>query len=87
VLCNVRYSSNSKVSYRKSSKQEGKLTLLHLPRFKQIFAFMDSLNLEVSENDRKELPLLKDHFLLAVHAPDATVVYYNIARGLVKPIN
>ncbi|PWN35432.1 uncharacterized protein FA14DRAFT_160579 [Meira miltonrushii] len=61
--------------------------ILQTARFKQIFAFLDTLDLHVSDNDGKEVPLLKDHFLLSVHASDATVVYYNIARGLVKPIN
>lgn len=58
-----------------------------LSRFKTIFACLDDLDFEIKADGERPRTLLKDHFLLAVHSPDATVVYYNIARGLVKPIN
>lgn len=75
------------------------------PRFKQIFAALDALDIRgkdpeqgnedrraytpamTADNKDSALPLLRHHFFLAVLAQDATVVYYNIARGLVKPVN
>lgn len=27
------------------------------------------------------------HILLAILSPDSTVVYYKLARGLIKPVN
>ena len=55
--------------------------------FQDIFAALDELKLSVAVEGGKEMNLLRTHFLIAVHSPDATVVYYNMARGLVKPVN
>jgi hypothetical protein len=61
-------------------------TVSHLIRFQHIFTFLETLSMSAQDGDR-EIPLLRTHFLIAVHSPDATVVYYNMARGLIKPVN
>lgn len=54
--------------------------------FQDIFDALDDLELSVVDRG-KDIRLLRTHFIIAVHSPDATVVYYNMARGLVKPVN
>lgn len=34
-----------------------------------------------------ELDIETGHILLAILSPDSTVVYYKLAKGLVKPVN
>lgn len=81
-LLHFRYAPYTNVSYIVTFYCIELLNFSH--SFKDIFLFLDQLS---SSHNPSLPPLICDHFLLAVHSQDATVVYYNIARGLVKPVN
>lgn len=51
--------------------------------FDEVYCALSTL----SSSEERFADLESEHILLAVLSPDSTVVYYKLAKGLVKPVN
>ena len=56
--------------------------VLSIAYFESVFASLAALPQLEGEGE-----LQTAHILLAILSPDSTVVYYKLAKGLVKPVN
>ncbi|CAO1620647.1 unnamed protein product [Sympodiomycopsis kandeliae] len=50
-------------------------------------AFFDTIFASIDSIDSHQQQIEAGHILLAILSSDSTVVYYKLARGLIKPVN